>query len=114
MNVAEITQNFKAGLSTVPTEPTTAVTVAWEANSPEDNVKGYKIYYGPQSRFDSSLDPAAILAEAQKDSSKKGLIGCHACRGRRAAFQRLGRSRSSVLMGQAGMRVSVGGPEGVI
>ncbi len=30
------------------------VTFSWRANPPEDNVIGYRLYYGPQSRFDAS------------------------------------------------------------
>ncbi len=30
------------------------VTFSWRANPPEDNVIGYRLYYGPESRFDAS------------------------------------------------------------
>jgi len=51
---------------TQETEPTAAVTLAWNANDPADEIEGYKIYYGAMSRYDNSLDPVAILAECQK------------------------------------------------
>ncbi|MCL7486567.1 MAG: hypothetical protein M8357_00135 [Desulfobulbaceae bacterium] len=33
------------------------VSFAWQANPPEDNVIGYRLYYGGYSRFDSSGKP---------------------------------------------------------
>ncbi|GEM_PF-927444 len=30
------------------------VTFSWRANPPQDNVIGYRLYYGPESRFDAS------------------------------------------------------------
>ena len=57
------------------TEPRADVTLAWEA-SVSENVSGYKIYYGPMSRFDPSLDPVKILAELQKKCGSKPTQKC--------------------------------------
>ncbi len=47
-------------------EKTGQVTFAWDANDPKDEVIGYKIYYGKQSRFDENLDPEARTVELAK------------------------------------------------
>ena len=50
LNDGEIQQKFLAGLP--PSQKTGSVTVAWDANT-EENLQGYKIYYGRLSRFET-------------------------------------------------------------
>ena len=63
LNLAEVSQNFDFGPPIA--EGKRSVDVAWDANT-EDDLEGYKIYYGVTSRF-GPIDPVPIIAGVVAD-----------------------------------------------
>jgi hypothetical protein len=70
LSSSEITQNFDAGVPII--SGTGSVTLAWDANTEED-LAGYKIYYGLVSRGTDKLEQMQKWCDAHEPTNEKCL-----------------------------------------